>query len=295
MTLRIRSRQLLRQLAQSVSIVAAPLAALVFGGAAVAEGGVSSGWHSNYNSRARLLAGNDAARRPASILAAVEIETRSDWKTYWINPGDAGVPPSFDWSKSHNLKAVKVHYPAPYRFEDKAGTTFGYLGGVAFPVTVTPEDPAKPVTLRVAIEYGICKDICVPAQAELAVEIAPAPAHLAPAALVEASARLPRQRGQEQADDPVIEAIDITSTGEQPRIVLKVKAAGPTELQDAFLVAEDGSFMPLPVREAGDAPDRVRFVVDLTKDVDVADLKGKGILAVVTGPRGASETRFRID
>ena len=38
---------------------------------------------------------------------------------------------------------------------------------VVFPVSITAADPAKPVKLRLFMEYGVCKDICIPARAEL--------------------------------------------------------------------------------------------------------------------------------
>src|SRR5436309_312013 len=81
----------------------------------------------------RLLAGNG--------IAGVELQLPEGWKTYWRTPGDAGgVPPTFDWSKSDNLASVKVLYPAPKRFSDRAGDTVGYKGTVVFPVEVIPKD-----------------------------------------------------------------------------------------------------------------------------------------------------------
>ena len=83
------------------------------------------------------------------------------------------MPPSFDWSKSANLESAQVLYPAPKRFTDKSGDTIGYKGTVVFPVRLKPKDAGKPIDVRLAFDYGVCKDICIPAQAELALSIAP--------------------------------------------------------------------------------------------------------------------------
>ena len=63
-------------------------------------------------------------------LAAVEIALDRGFKTYWRHPGEAGLPPAFDWSGSANLAAVEVLWPAPRRFQDAGGVSYGYEGGV---------------------------------------------------------------------------------------------------------------------------------------------------------------------
>lgn len=108
----------------------------------------------------------------ASLLAdqgrvGVQIKLEPGWKTYWRLPGETGVAPRFDWSGSENLKSVEVLYPAPTRFVDAEGETIGFAGEVVFPVAIEPLDAAKPVKLRLQIDYGVCKQICIPTKAEL--------------------------------------------------------------------------------------------------------------------------------
>ena len=82
-------------------------------------------------------------------------------------PGDAGVPPTFDWAGSANAATIKVLYPAPMRMPEAGGEAIGYKQAVLFPIEVTPQDPAKPVVLKLALEFGICREICIPATAKL--------------------------------------------------------------------------------------------------------------------------------
>ena len=46
-------------------------------------------------------------------MAAVEIRLAPGWHTYWRVPGEAGIPPRFDWSGSQNLAAVAYEWPRP--------------------------------------------------------------------------------------------------------------------------------------------------------------------------------------
>ena len=73
-----------------------------------AENGAVTPWVEAQAARVRLLAGADPTLPGQSVLAGVEITMAEGWKTYWRNPGEAGVPPNFDWSGSTNTASIKV-------------------------------------------------------------------------------------------------------------------------------------------------------------------------------------------
>lgn len=102
-----------------------------------------------------------------SHMAAVELQLAPGWKTYWRSPGDAGIPPSFDWSASDNVKSVRIHWPAPLVFELNGMQTIGYHEHLVLPVEITPRDPGRPVRLAVSVELGVCDKICLPASLSL--------------------------------------------------------------------------------------------------------------------------------
>lgn len=118
---------------------------------------------------ARLLPGwqTDAGTR----MAAVHMVLAADWKTYWRSPGDAGIPPLFDWSGSENLAAVQVHWPRPKVFHLNGMQTIGYAMELVLPVELTPIDPAQPILLRGAVDLGVCRDICIPAALTLSADL----------------------------------------------------------------------------------------------------------------------------
>src|SRR5882757_3501074 len=155
--------------------VAAALAGVVGARAqAPAPGNSVSAWVQLNNARVRFLAGPPAAKAAKSYLAGVEIALGDGWKTYWRMPGDAGVLPAFDWSGSTNVASVTVRYPAPSRMSEAAAETIGYKHGVLFPVEVVPKDPSRPVALALALEFGVCREICIPAEAKFSSTLAPA-------------------------------------------------------------------------------------------------------------------------
>src|SRR6516162_5604350 len=128
----------------------------------------ASPWQRDGHSAIRLLAGS---RSGPVLLGGIAFQLQPGWKTYWRNPGDSGVPPRFDFSKSENIEAVTVLWPAALKFDDGAGgVALGYHDQTVLPLRIVPKNADKPVTLRAAINYAVCEKICIPveANAELA-------------------------------------------------------------------------------------------------------------------------------
>jgi DsbC/DsbD-like thiol-disulfide interchange protein len=128
----------------------------------------SSPWQQDGHSAVRLLAGS---RSGAVLLGGIAFQLQPGWKTYWRTPGDSGVPPRFDFSKSDNIEAVTVLWPAPVKFDDGAGGhSMGYHNQIVLPLRIVAKNADKPVTLRADINYAVCDKLCIPvdANAELA-------------------------------------------------------------------------------------------------------------------------------
>src|SRR5471032_3178054 len=111
----------------------------------------SSPWQRDGHSAVRLLAGS---RSGGVLLGSIAFQLQPGWHTYWRNPGDSGVPPRFDFSKSENIEAVTVLWPAPTKFADGAGgNSLGYQKQVVLPLRIVAKNPDRPVTLRADINY----------------------------------------------------------------------------------------------------------------------------------------------
>lgn len=129
----------------------------------------ASDWMTQPHTAARLIAGA-MAKTPTTTLVHAGIEIRLDpgWHTYWRDPGDTGVPPTFDFSGSDNVKSASVMWPAPESFPDGAGgTSIGYVDHVILPVQVVPRDAAKHSVLHLKLGYAVCGTLCIPVEANL--------------------------------------------------------------------------------------------------------------------------------
>ena len=125
----------------------------------------ASPWQEDAHSAIRLLAGS---RSGAVLLGGIALQLKPGWHTYWRTPGDSGVPPRFDFSKSDNVEAVTVLWPAPKKFDDGAGgTSLGYVEQVVLPLRIVAKNTEKPVTLRADVNYAVCEKLCIPVEANL--------------------------------------------------------------------------------------------------------------------------------
>ncbi len=144
-----------------------------------------SPWAASAKSRARLITDGLGG-------AGFQVELAPGAVTYWRDPGESGVPPTFDFSGSINLARAEVDYPAPKRIrEPDDSEAFGYARGVVFPIRVVPLDRSKPVTLSAKVNYAVCEKICLPARANVDLDIAQGAASSEAPALAAARATIP--------------------------------------------------------------------------------------------------------
>lgn len=169
-------------------LLSAAVAACLAGNARAAS---SQAVHAG-EAKVRLLVSGLSDTNSAPVFkGGVEIVLTPGWKTYWRYPGDAGIPPRFDWGGSENVARVEVLYPAPKRIMDGAGqSSIGYEDRVTFPLRIHATDPSKPVALKLKLDFATCEKLCIPAEAILSIAFS-ADASVE-AALEEAEKRVPQ-------------------------------------------------------------------------------------------------------
>jgi DsbC/DsbD-like thiol-disulfide interchange protein len=225
-----------------------------------------SPWDGDARSAARLIAGSRAAGPGAPLRAGIEIRLGRGWHTYWRYPGDAGVPPHFDFAGSQNVKAVEVLWPAPRRLPEAGLDTIGYDRDLILPLRVTAQDAAKPVTLSVKLDYAICEKLCVPAQTKGALALTSAPS-AQDSRLAAAEARVPRKvalgTGPTPGAAPALAIQSVRRESDRKRVLIEV-AVPPGATVDLFAEGPDEQWsLPLPVAVDGAGSGLQRFMLEL--------------------------------
>jgi DsbC/DsbD-like thiol-disulfide interchange protein len=271
-------------------------ASLLGDASSVAIAADASPWDEDVQSAARLIAAQAHEVSGVRLFrAGIEIKLKQGWHTYWRYPGDSGVPPVPDFSKSQNVKSASVLYPAPSRFPDGAGgNSIGYKGDVILPVSVLPDDASQPAVLRLKFAYAVCEKLCVPAEANLELTLTGKPSSV-DGEIAAAEARVPKEVRIGDAGPLAIRSARRETNSGKVRVVVDVAASAGLPVT---LFAEGPTSqwaLPLPEPVSGAPAGLQRFAFDLDGLPPGAKPNGAELkLTAVAGDK-AVEAAFRLD
>jgi DsbC/DsbD-like thiol-disulfide interchange protein len=124
--------------------------------------------------KASLISEQSAFVPGTTAWIGLRLTHEPHWHTYWINPGDSGLPTTLSWMLPANYKAGVIDWPTPQRFAVGAQFNFGYEGEILLPVAIdVPADAVVGSTAHIAVEakWLACRDACVPGKASLSIDL----------------------------------------------------------------------------------------------------------------------------
>ena len=246
----------------------------------------ASTWWQTEHGEVRLIASSAAAGQADEVLFGLHFRMKPGWKIYWRSPGDAGFPPSPDWSGSENLGDARLLWPAPHRFSVLGLETMGYTVEVVLPVVVAPFEPGKPIRLAGRVRYLTCEEICVPYEAKLALALPAGPETSSlQAGLIEQFL----QRVPSTSENAGLQIMRVTVEGSPPAQALRLSVVADTPLAtpDVFVEGPRGVAFGAPeVRLGSDRRSALMRIAVSTPKGKPIDLAGESIrLTLVDGER----------
>lgn len=238
---------------------------------------------------ARLIASGGI--EDGAYRAALELDLPAGWHTYWQNPGDSGIPPIFDVASSSNLKDFTVDYPVPVRHADETGTSMIYEGRLLLPIKAVPVRSDAPVTLSVRVLYGLCAEVCVPAEADVT-------ALLTPSAIVDQATRDDiaafAARVPVKIDDGRLAVDHLDFDTKTARGSAEILVADDGKLVD-LLVTAPAKWYAAPPEPIGNDGGRHRFSVALEGPSGAKGADGVSLTFVLVEKDRAYEVTRRLD
>ncbi|WP_454813068.1 protein-disulfide reductase DsbD domain-containing protein [Labrys neptuniae] len=227
-------------------------------------------------------------------LAGLEIQLAPGWKTYWRNPGDAGIPPTFDWSRSENLREVTVLWPAPSRYDQEGASSAVYHDEVMLPLKVSAIDPTKPVKLALGLDYAACKTICVPAKGNADITLSPGtPAEGGGSAeIAKALKKVPVSQEIGAVAPLAVKQIRLDTSTNPARLTIDVTAPSSSAL---FVEGPMKWYLPMP--EPADDADKAnpqRFVLPLEGLPKGATIAGNELRFTLSTGEAGIESLYRL-
>ncbi|WP_318012028.1 MULTISPECIES: protein-disulfide reductase DsbD domain-containing protein [unclassified Mesorhizobium] len=236
----------------------------------------SSNWYNSEGGKVRLVT-TGKPDQVGKIHGVLDIALKPGWKTYWRDPGDAGVPPQLDISGSTNVADAQLSFPPPQRHDDGYGKWAGYDRPVSLPVTFTLSSPDQPATIDANIFLGICETICIPVQTRLSVDPGSDPDNATDAALVKtALATLPSPARSDFG-------ISVLSSDHET-LVVQAQSPGDPQSVDLFIAGERDYMFGAPVRSQKDG--KLVFTVPILDRPSAAPTDG-GLYYTLTSAEGS--------
>ena len=125
------------------------------------------------HARVALVTDRAVAVPGETVWFGLSFEMDPNWHIYWENAGDAGIPPSIQWSDDFpfGTDAIgEISWPVPELLPILPGEImdYGYSEQVTLPFPVTiPENALGDYRFSGTANYLICEDICIPESVEL--------------------------------------------------------------------------------------------------------------------------------
>ena len=139
---------------------------LLSGLAPLSAQAASRAWEKDEDVSVRLISALEGTGTETRIPLGFEIKLAPGSHTYWRSPGEAGLPPQFDWLSSTtgggNLLDARVLFPAPKRLSEQGIETFGYSGHVVLPIDAYLREPGKALIADAKLDLLVCSATCVP-------------------------------------------------------------------------------------------------------------------------------------
>jgi DsbC/DsbD-like thiol-disulfide interchange protein len=236
----------------------------------------SSVWYNSEGGKVRLVTSGrpDEAGRIHGVL---DIALKPGWKTYWRDPGDAGVPPQIDISGSTNIAEAMFSFPPPQRHDDGYGKWAGYDHPVSLPVTFTLSAPSEPAVIDADIFLGICETICIPVQTRLSLDPGSDPDKAEDVAQVKAAlATLPAPARPDFGINVL--------PGDHETLVVEASFPGNPEAADFFVAGERDYMFGAPARSEKDG--KLVFTVPILDRPSTTPTDG-GLYYTLTSAEGA--------
>jgi thiol:disulfide interchange protein DsbD len=119
---------------------------------------------------ATLVAERDGIEPGRAFRVAVRLSHQPGWHSYWQLAGDSGLPTRVNWRLPPGFVAGALQWPSPRRLAIGGLVDYGYEGEILLLTGIEPAAglaPGTDVRIGARVQWLMCRDVCIPAAADL--------------------------------------------------------------------------------------------------------------------------------
>lgn len=247
-------------------------------------------WANGSKAKVRIL--SEGIGPDGRLAAGIEIVLPPGWKTYWRDPGTAGVAPKIDFAPSENVTGAEVAFPVPHRSDDGFSVTNVYEERVVLPVSIVIADPAKPVELSVKLDLGVCEAVCIPDHIEARLSVPPGEGDAAAAKILAAArALLP---GAPEPGTFAVEGVS-RSGGTEGKPIFRIRTAVPAGTDPVLFIEGPGDWSSYAPAVASRDGDKVVYDVKFSRTGSKTPIVGVRFRITISAGGKAIEQTVGLD
>ncbi len=123
---------------------------------------------------ARLIADSATVAPNGDVTVALDYTPAPGWHTYWVNPGDTGLPPKFKWNLPDGVTTGDIKWPVPETLPAFGLMSYGFTGQTLLLIplhnaSALAADDTLPI--RAHVDFLVCADICIPESLDVSLDL----------------------------------------------------------------------------------------------------------------------------
>jgi len=123
---------------------------------------------------ASLVSENASVAPGKPFWVAVDMQPEAGWHTYWINPGDTGLPTRIHWQLPPGSSNTDILWPIPSAEAVPPMVNYGFGHEHLLLTEITPAQDIAPGTdfaMSARVDWLVCQDVCIPGHANVALSL----------------------------------------------------------------------------------------------------------------------------
>ncbi len=115
--------------------------------------------------KASLIASSGSIPSNGGMTIALDYTAAPGWHTYWVNPGDTGLPATFTWNLPDGVTTGAIRWPVPEALPAFGLMSYGYEGRTLLLIPLHNHSTlgrGETLPISAHIDFLVCSDVCVP-------------------------------------------------------------------------------------------------------------------------------------
>lgn len=113
---------------------------------------------------------------PDYLQLGIYFQIEPGWYLYWLNPGEAGLPPQVKWALPEGFKELRLEFPVPLKFFSSGYLVYGYKEELLLVSFISKPKNFQmianhPLILKAKLNWMVCRESCLTGEEELVIDL----------------------------------------------------------------------------------------------------------------------------